>query len=58
MSHQESFTFEIERVPFKSIFCNANDSVIKLMIFITSGVSYYSRWQMPKIYDKVKLGLL
>ena len=44
MSHQESFTFEMERVPFKSIFCNANDSVVKLMIFITSGVSYYSRF--------------
>ena len=37
--YQRNFTSEMARVPFKSLFWDANDSIAKLMIFITSGVS-------------------
>ena len=34
-----SFIFEIEGTPFKWLFWNGNDSFVKLMVSITSGVS-------------------
>ena len=37
---QESFIFEIELVPFKCLFWNSNDSVLKLMISTTSDIFY------------------
>ena len=37
--HQESFVSEMERRPFKCLFWKANDSFLKLVVFIASGVS-------------------
>ena len=48
--YQGSFISEMEWAPFKSLlFWNANDSVAKLMISITSGVSLWdvSLWDRP-----------
>ena len=38
-----SFIFEIEGTPFKWLFWNGNDSFVKLMVSITSGVSLWYR---------------
>ena len=36
---QGSFISDMERTPFKCLFSEANDSVVKVMVSITSGVS-------------------
>ena len=41
---QGSFISKMEWAPFKCLFCTANDSIAKLMVSITSGVS---SWYKP-----------
>ena len=64
-----SFASEIEWGPFKYLFCKDNDSIVKLIVSTTSGVSLWYRrllkyvklWQrlqMPKDYKNTKVDFL
>ena len=65
---QRRFTSEMEWAPFKCLFWNVNDSVLKVMVSVTSGVlqafllNYvkviWQRQQMPKTYDNIKVDFL
>ena len=63
MYTQRSFISEMQWKLFKSLFWNTYDSVAKLTIFITSGVSlwdkeYVKLWQrlqLPKTYNNIKV---
>ena len=68
-SHQGSFTSVMEWAPFKCLFWNVYDSVVKLMVSITSGISgytdlvikyvkLYQRQPLPKTYENTKVDFL